>query len=628
VNGAPSSEAAATGPRGLEFRLLGPLEASRGGVGLDLGPRKQRAVLALLLLNANRVVATERLIDDLWGDAPPETARSALQVYVGGLRRAFGSDGAALRTRAPGYVLELEPGALDLDRFVRLRNEARACDDDERRAALLHDALALWRDTPLAELGPEPFSTAAVAQLEQLRLAALEERIDADLALGRDASLVAELDTLVAEHPYRERLRAQLMLALYRSGRQAEALDAYQAGRRALSDELGLKPGEELRGLEAAILRQDEALAGGSRGVPVRPPADPSQPGEGELHPVTALFPQPAGTGAERAPALPSRSRGRPALLLAGVVAGLVAAAAAVLSLRGEPTPITVLPNSVAVIDSKTSRVVDAVAVGIRPGPIGVGAGSVWVGNLEDRTLSRINPATRRIVKTIPLGATPTAIAYGAGAVWVTHGLTGQLSHVDPQFGQVTTIDVTGKSLYFSSAGIAVGADWVWAVYGDSTLARLAPAGARTSGATLAGAGPTAVVVQTGSVWVSNTGDATVQRFDPTTFEEGPLQTISVGRSPTGLAGGEGALWVASTGDDAVTRIDTGSRSTFTIPVGDGPTAVAVGAGAVWVANTAAGTVSRIDPATNEVVRTIEVGGAPSGIAVVDDSVWVAVQAP
>ena len=256
--------------------MLGRLEAYYDDVELDLGPPKQRAVLALLLLSANRVVSTERLIDDLWGDSPPSTARAALQVYVAGLRKALGNGGASVRTRAPGYVIELDPGALDLDRFTQLRAEARESSDPEHRAAVLHEALMLWRDAPLPELRTEPFSTAAVPQLDQLRLAALEERIDADLALGRDAALVMELESLVAEHPYRERLRAQLMLALYRSGRQADALDAYQAGRRVLQDELGLDPGKELRDLEAAILRQDEALAPARQAPAAEPDQSPS----------------------------------------------------------------------------------------------------------------------------------------------------------------------------------------------------------------------------------------------------------------------------------------------------------------------------------------------------------------
>jgi DNA-binding SARP family transcriptional activator len=178
--------AVTTRPR-LEFLVLGPLDVVRDGVGLDLGSRKQRAVLALLLLNANRVVPTERLIDELWGDAPPETARSALQVYIAGLRKAFGDEGAALRTSAPGYVLDVDTGALDLERFAELRADARAAEDDERRSALLKEALELWRDTPFADLSTEPFAAAVIARLEEQRLEVLEQRIDAGLALGRHA---------------------------------------------------------------------------------------------------------------------------------------------------------------------------------------------------------------------------------------------------------------------------------------------------------------------------------------------------------------------------------------------------------------------------------------------------------
>ena len=207
------AEAAVTATPGLQFRILGPLEVWRDGVVVDLGPRKQRAVLALLLLNANRVVPTERLIDELWGDTPPETARSALQVYIAGLRKALGGEGSALLTRAPGYVLNVEPGALDLDRFTALRAEAQAAGDEERRSELLREALELWRDTPLADLSTEPFAATAIARLEELLLDVLEQQIDADLALGRNAALIPELEVLVAEHPYRERLRAQLMLA-------------------------------------------------------------------------------------------------------------------------------------------------------------------------------------------------------------------------------------------------------------------------------------------------------------------------------------------------------------------------------------------------------------------------------
>src|SRR5262245_28391127 len=337
VDAARRPEAVPSSPHGLRFLVLGRLEAYDDGVELDLGPRKQRAVLAVLLLNANHVVSTERLIDDLWGDSPPSTARSALQVYVAGLRKALRNGGASLRTRPPGYVLELATGVLDLDRFTQLRAEAREASDTERGAALLHEALALWRDAPLPELRTEPFATAAVAQLEELRLAALEERIEVDLTLGRDAALVTELESLVAEHPYRERLRAQLMLALYRSGRQADALDAYQAGRRMLQEDLGLEPGKDLRDLEAAILRQDETLSAPARRVSATEP---------DLPPST-------------------RRLSRRAVVVAGV-GGVAAVAVGVgVAFRSRASRgARVQPLSVGVVDAVARLVVDEIAVG------------------------------------------------------------------------------------------------------------------------------------------------------------------------------------------------------------------------------------------------------------------------
>jgi YVTN family beta-propeller protein len=608
VTSVRSPAAPATAASGVRFRVLGRLEASRDGVPIELGTRKQRAVLALLLLNANRVVATERLIDELWGDSPPAAARSALQVYIAGLRKALGNDGAMIRTKPPGYVLQLEPGALDLDRFAELRDAARAEGGSEGKAALLHEALSLWHDAPLAELGAEPFAGAIVPHLEQLRLGALEERIDADLDLGRHAALVPELEALVAEHPYRERLRAQLMLALYRSGRQAEALHAYQEGRRLLRDELGLEPGHELRELEGAILRQDTSLAG-----TVRPAVPAGENGSAVARPHTARR-----TG---------RRRGG---LLAAIALALVAAPTTVLVLRDEASPaLTAPPNSLAVIDADSGKVAAALPLTPRPGPIAEGGGSLWVGSVEERALIRIDPRSRRIVRTIPLPATPTGIAYGFDAVWVAHGRSGQLSRVDPKFNRVTrTIELTGRALYSPSGSVAVGAGWVWVVFGDSTFVRVDPFTVRASGSTLAGVAPSAVVVHGGSVWVANAGDSTVQRYDPLTFEEGPVKPLTVGRTPSGMAVGEDAIWVTLSGDDSVARIDPGANSVLTIPVGRRPEAVAAGPGVVWIANAGDSTVSRIDPATKEEVERVAIGNAPRGIAVVDRFVHVTVQSP
>jgi DNA-binding SARP family transcriptional activator len=247
----------------LEFRILGPLEAIDGNRELTPGGAIQRALLAILLLHANRVVSADQLIDELWGEQPPSSGTTALQVRVSQLRKALGDGASLIVTRSPGYSIRIEREQLDLHRFEFLVERAdhdMGSDDPASATARLGEALTLWRGAPLADFTYEPFAQAAIGRLAELQLAAQEKRIEADLALGRHTDLIAELRTLVSEHPLRERLRAQLMLALYRSGRQAEALAEYQAGRRVLVDELGIEPGIDLQDLEGAILRQEPAL--------------------------------------------------------------------------------------------------------------------------------------------------------------------------------------------------------------------------------------------------------------------------------------------------------------------------------------------------------------------------------
>ena len=249
----------------LEFRILGPLEVADEGEPLQLSGQKQRALLALLLLDVNRVVSTDRIVDALWGEAPPRTAATSLQNFVSQLRKQLGSD--VLVTKPPGYQLRIAPEQLDLERFVRLVEESRD-EPPADRAAKLRRALELWRGRPLADLGFEAFAQQEIGRLEELRLAALEDRVDAELAVGRHSDLVGELEGFADEHPLRERLRSQLMLALYRSGRQAEALQIYHDTRRVLVDELGIEPSPTLQQLHGAILRQDPGLEEGQAGVP------------------------------------------------------------------------------------------------------------------------------------------------------------------------------------------------------------------------------------------------------------------------------------------------------------------------------------------------------------------------
>jgi DNA-binding SARP family transcriptional activator len=241
----------------MEFRVLGPLEVVHDGRVVPLDRRRLRALLAFLLLHANEVVSADRLIDEVWGPEPPKTAGASLQNYVSRLRKAIGPE--LLVSQPPGYVLRVDPERFDLARFERLVAEARGAEARER-AEKLRAALALWRGPALEDLAFEPFARDEVGRLEEARLAALEDSIDAELELGRARELVGELEALVEEQPLRERFRAQLMRALYRAGRQADALAAFQAAREVLTEELGLEPGEELRSLQQAILRQDPSL--------------------------------------------------------------------------------------------------------------------------------------------------------------------------------------------------------------------------------------------------------------------------------------------------------------------------------------------------------------------------------
>ena len=293
----------------IEFQLLGPLQVLREGRAIPLGGIKQRGVLALLLLERNRVVARDRLVDALWGDDPPASAANSVQVYVSKLRKLLG-ESSALATEPPGYVLRVAAGDVDVDDFEALLaagKEALRAESFAEAEASLAQALALWRGPALADLEAESFARSEISRLERLRLEALEARFDAMLSLGRESEAVGELQALVNLHPLDERLRAKLMVALYRSGRHADALETYRAFRKQLDDELGLEPNPELRQLEQAILRQDDSLgpvarlAPAARGEPAEPPPETAVAEEptptssprrmdDERRPVTVLF--------------------------------------------------------------------------------------------------------------------------------------------------------------------------------------------------------------------------------------------------------------------------------------------------------------------------------------------------
>ena len=591
----------------MEFRILGPVEAIEHGRSLPLGAHKQRALLTLLLLHNGEVVSAERLIDELWSGEPPQAAAKSLQVYVSQLRKALGN--GVLETRGRGYVLEVAPEQLDAQRFERLLERGRellAAGDPQAATTTLHDALGLWRGPPLDDVAYEGFAQPEIARLEELRQAALEERADAELALGRHAELLPELESLVRQYPLRERLRAQLMQSLYRSGRQTEALAAYEEGRRALDEEFGLEPSRELQDLQRAILEQDPQLDAPARA----------------------------------APAMARRSRRR-ALVIAVIGACLLAAAAAAAAVAigltrdggDEQRVVSVGRNSVAVIDPRTNRVLDSIRVGDGPSSIAVANGRVWVVNRDAQTISVIDASTRALVKTFAIGATPTDIAAGPGGIWVGDSATHSVLELDPDTGAVVrTISAPPLTPPSIRPGVPLGGavaadgETVWFASGHATLTRIDP-GTGAVQARIREGGPVLdaphLAVGEGAVWVSACCGV-VTRVDPRT--NSVAASIPVPADGP-IAAGLGSVWLADTATGLLWQLDPDSLVSPNLPVktiavARAPLDVMIGAGSVWVAG-GEGTVSRVDPRGE--VQTIRVEGSLSGIAFGEGAVWVAV---
>src|SRR6266511_4967840 len=589
----------------MDFRILGPLEVEHEGGELPLGGGQQRALLALLLLHANEVVAVDEIVDALWPESPPPSATKSVHALVSRLRGLLEGepvarngaevDNGVLLTRPHGYSLRVAPGELDLHRFDALLNEGRAAlaaGQADVAARTLREALALWRGTPLAELAYASFARGEVARLQELRLSTLEERIEADLAAGRPAELVPELESLVARHPLRERLRGQLMRALYGCGRQAEALQVYQDTRRLLVGELGIEPGQPLQRLEQAILRQERSL---------EPPVQ---------------------VGPDRRRSLRRR------VALAGVAALLAAAAAlaAILGTRSKPpSAVHLIGNSLAVIDPRSNRVERQIPVGARPTFVAYGDHALWVANLDDDSISRVDPRTSRVLRAIATDASPAGVAVGAGSVWVANSDAATVSRIDPRYNRpVQTIPIRGPSGFGLSA-IAYGLGSVWVADAGGRVSRIDPRRGRVVATIVVGNEPRALAVGAGAVWVANAWwEGTVSRIDPSNVV---TAEIPIGRGAGAVAVGAGAVWVANALDDTVVQIDPATNAIeATIPVGKRPGGIAVGAGAGWVTGSGDGTIFRIDPRTSEVVDTIRVGSSPVGVAASAGTVWVTAQ--
>jgi DNA-binding SARP family transcriptional activator/ABC-type branched-subunit amino acid transport system substrate-binding protein/DNA-binding beta-propeller fold protein YncE len=595
----------------VRFRVLGVLQVEVDGVAAELGGARQRAVLAVLLMHANEPVATDRLVNESWGETAPATATKTAQVYVSRLRGALGNE--TLTTTPGGYLLRVPHGALDTDELEGLRARAREADPREA-SRLLRQGLALWRGPPYADLRYEAALQTEITRLEELRLTTLEERIEADLAGGGASQLVSELEALVREHPHRERLRGFLMLALYRSGRQAEALETYRQGRQLLDSELGLEPGPELKELERAILAHDPALDGPQR-------------------------------------ALRRTARRRSgALLAAGGALLLAAALTAVVLVRDPRAEATSGGGRAEALDTRTGKLLASVPLGTTPSSIAVGAGSVWVLDADDKTISAIDQDTRsRKGAPFSTTSTPTDIAAGAGALWIGNAFRklpfsatsypASVSRLDPDSRVVVaTIALPRpKVVRYNVAGvdslehIAVTSDAVWVVGADLGVYRIDPrtnkrVGGRLKGVTGRRVEATSIAAGGGGVWVIEFGDAAVAKIDPRTNTIEPKIEVAA-QGLSSLAVGARDLWASDPFGGLVWRIDPGRNLQRTIPVDLGVSWVTVGAGAVWATNELAGLVYRIDPSTNkaDVVRRTD---GPATVAVGAGAAWVSAAGP
>ena len=394
----------------MEFAILGAVDVHVDGRSLRLGGPKPRALLAILLLNANAAVSRDRLIDGLWGEAPPATAAHTLDDYVSRLRKELGSD--RIERRPPGYVLRVEPGELDLEQFETLGEQGRrelALGDADVAAATFRAALGLWRGRALEDVLYEPFASLESERLEERRLALVEDRLEADLACGQGSALVAELHRLTRDHPLRERLLGQLMLALYRSGQQAKALELFQASRRRLAEEFGLEPGPQLRTLERHILEQDGSLDA------------------------------PAPSNVEQAEQSRGRSRRTAiAATLAAVALAATATTAVVLSTSGSVARgiAAAKHDQLVGLDAESGRMAGTVTLSGAPAAIASGNGSFWVADADTSRLLRVDPKSGAVLDRIPLATQPGEIAVGGGAVWVANTVEGSITRIDPATGK------------------------------------------------------------------------------------------------------------------------------------------------------------------------------------------------
>ncbi len=552
-------------------------------------------LVALLALSPGKPVSVERIIDLLWPDEPPPTAREMVRIYVGRARKRLGE--SAITTQPAGYALATDSGSVDALRFQRICNAAsRMLEEGDSGGAVkaVDEALALWQGPPLADLESLPFVRDEQARLEEQQLHAIEDRIEAELTLGRAGRLVAQLESLVREHPYRERLRGQLMLALYRSGRQTEALHHYQDGRNLLIEELGVEPDPDLQEMQKAILRQDPSLQVDAHRA------------------VQAPTPSTAGAPAQRSKRV-----------LAGAVAAAliiaIAVAVALVTFGRRHSSRRIGPHTVGAIDPRTGAIGHTLHLGGLLTGLAAEDGHLWVGDGERPSLTELDTGRLRTVRTLPLSSFPFRTVAGFGAVWVANGFDGTITHIDSKNGRARVFKPEPRAS--GRVQLAIGDGTVWAASQDGVLSRLDPRSQRATG-TVTGIGrPNALAAGLGSVWLAEATQDTILRIGPT--PGGVVRPIPIGGIGEGIAVGDGSVWVVTPSPSRLWRINPSTDAvTASIVVGGGPTTVALTPHAVWVGSQD-GSISRVDPANDRVVQTIASSSSVAGLAALPDRVWV-----
>ncbi len=541
----------------------------------------------------------DQIADALWADRAPAGHAATIQTYVYHLRevlepdRAKGEPPRILITEHGGYRLKIDRNAIDVAEFEDLVDSGErllAEGSPAEGASDLGRALSLWHGSVLADLAGFDFVARLNGRLDELRWRAIESKIDAELALGRHASMLAELNSLTESQPLREHLQAQRILALYRAGRQADALSAFRSVRDRLRDELGIEPSAELTKLHQSVLNQDAALL-------MDRPIPPDR--------TSFQAPDDPSIG-------PRRRRLSWRVVATTVVSVLVlgTVAAFVVHYVRSSSPTSLPANSVVRIDAD-GAFHDPVAVGASPDEIALAGKAAWVANTGDRSVSKIDLERHVVVQTTPVGVAPQALAVFGADLWVVNSGAATVSRVSLKTDLVVETVPVGNL----PAAIAADANGVWVVNsGDDTVVRIDPVTGRPDTPIAVGFHPDGIAVDTHTVWVSNGGDGTVSPIDAKSRVVG--SSIAVGAAPADIVVSHGTVWVANSGSQTASGIDaTTRRVVATVPAGDGPKSITLVANRLWVANELDGSITVVDPGSRRAVKRIATGASVRGLA-------------